>query len=91
MHLGRVRQHVLDARLDRLVADNAVVGVQAEQHTLVREVAVRGIRELAERQVRVEMAAENLIVFLPEAPLHREPHLRAVAVRRGSDRRHHLW
>ncbi len=82
MHLAGVRQHVLDARGDRLLLQIAdrTVRIQPEQHAVLREVVVRRVRELPDRQVRIEVAAEDLIVFLPEAAAHREPHLRAVAV-----------
>ena len=92
MHLAGVGQHVLDAVLDRHVdeARHLAVAIEAEQHALVAEVAPRRIREVAERQVRVEVTAEDLVVLLPEPPLHLQPHLRARAVRRGLHRRHRL-
>src|SRR4029077_4909245 len=57
MHLAGLREHVLDAFLDRLVdeARHLGVAVEAKEHALVAEVAPRRVREVADRQVRVEV------------------------------------
>ena len=53
MDLARVRQHVLDARLDRLVEQVADrdVRIETQEHALAREKIVRRVGELAERQI----------------------------------------
>ena len=61
MHFTGVREHVLHAILDWTLVQvgHAAVAVKAQEHAFAGQEVVRRIRELAERQIRVEMAAKD--------------------------------